>query len=172
MPETLSLIFPELPVPDRTRELAPVLRKLERMATTTVRCAPFAELRRVRPNSPDSEQIDAKLRKVLAARGIFQLYSHQAEACNRIAAAQNVVIVTPTASGKTLCYNLPVLNRLIADPGARALYLIPDQGSSRRPTRRTAQPGRERARLSARSLTTAIRRKTPAAPSASAPTLC
>ena len=39
--------------------------------------------------------------------------------------AQNVVVVTPTASGKTLCYNLPVLQRLIDDPGARAMYLFP-----------------------------------------------
>ena len=36
-----------------------------------------------------------------------------------------VVVVTPTASGKTLCYNLPVLNRLMADPAARAMYLFP-----------------------------------------------
>ena len=40
-------------------------------------------------------------------------------------AGRNVVVVTPTASGKTLCYNLPVLNRLIAEPGARAMYLFP-----------------------------------------------
>ena len=40
-------------------------------------------------------------------------------------AGRNVVVVTPTASGKTLCYNLPVLNRLMADPGARAMYLFP-----------------------------------------------
>src|SRR5450755_3264941 len=65
------------------------------------------------------------LKQSLVSRGIRQLYSHQAEAFDHAAAGRNVVVVTPTASGKTLCYNLPVLERLIADPGARALYLFP-----------------------------------------------
>ena len=54
-----------------------------------------------------------------------RLYSHQAEAFDHIQAGKHVVIVTPTASGKTLCYNLPVLNLLLRDPGARAMYLFP-----------------------------------------------
>ncbi len=65
------------------------------------------------------------LKQSLIVRGIRQLYSHQAETFEHAAAGRNVVVVTPTASGKTLCYNLPVLERLIADPGARALYLFP-----------------------------------------------
>jgi DEAD/DEAH box helicase domain-containing protein len=65
------------------------------------------------------------LKQALAARGIGQLYSHQAAAMEHAEAGRNVVVVTPTASGKTLCYNLPVLNRLIAEPGARAMYLFP-----------------------------------------------
>ena len=65
------------------------------------------------------------LKKALAKRGIVQLYSHQAAAVEHAEAGRNVVVVTPTASGKTLCYNLPVLNRLIAEPGARAMYLFP-----------------------------------------------
>ena len=65
------------------------------------------------------------LRKGLNSRGIHQLYSHQAEAFGHAASGRNVVVVTPTASGKTICYNLPVLNRLMADPGARAMYLFP-----------------------------------------------
>lgn len=72
---------------------------------------------------PDS--IDGRLRAVLAKRGITRLYSHQADAFDRVQAGQNVVIVTPTASGKTLCYNLPVLNLVLNDPGARAMYLFP-----------------------------------------------
>jgi DEAD/DEAH box helicase domain-containing protein len=72
---------------------------------------------------PDS--VNPILRRALADRGIRQLYSHQAEAFQAIEQSQNVVVVTPTASGKTLCYNLPVLNRLLADPGARAMYLFP-----------------------------------------------
>ncbi len=65
------------------------------------------------------------LKQSLVSRGIHQLYSHQALALQHAEAGRNVVVVTPTASGKTLCYNLPVLNRLIADPAARALYLFP-----------------------------------------------
>ncbi|MSV35421.1 MAG: DEAD/DEAH box helicase [Bryobacterales bacterium] len=71
------------------------------------------------------ETLTAQLKKSLVSRGVQQLYSHQAEAFGHAAAGRNVVVVTPTASGKTLCYNLPVLERLIADPGARAMYLFP-----------------------------------------------
>ena len=65
------------------------------------------------------------LKEALASRGIERLYSHQAAAVEHAVAGRNVVVVTPTASGKTLCYNLPVLHRLIAEPGARAMYLFP-----------------------------------------------
>jgi DEAD/DEAH box helicase domain-containing protein len=71
------------------------------------------------------EGLAPALRQALNSRGIHQLYSHQAEAFRQSAAGRNVVVVTPTASGKTICYNLPVLNRLVADPGARAMYLFP-----------------------------------------------
>ena len=71
------------------------------------------------------ETLAPVLRKALAARGIDRLYTHQAEAFSHAAAGCNTVIVTPTASGKTLCYNLPVLNGLLADPNARAMYLFP-----------------------------------------------
>ena len=75
--------------------------------------------------APLPETIPPPLRDVLAERGISRLYIHQAEALREVEAGRNVVIVTPTASGKTLCYNLPVLNPLLQDPGARALYLFP-----------------------------------------------
>jgi len=65
------------------------------------------------------------VRQALISRGIARLYSHQAAAFEAAIAGRNVVVVTPTASGKTLCYNLPVLNRLTAEPGARAMYLFP-----------------------------------------------
>ncbi|MDW7710570.1 MAG: DEAD/DEAH box helicase [Deferrisomatales bacterium] len=61
----------------------------------------------------------------LRARGIERPYTHQARAAERAFAGKPFVAVTPTASGKTLCYNLPVLSALLADPGARALYLFP-----------------------------------------------
>ncbi len=71
------------------------------------------------------EAVDTRLRKALEARGITRLYTHQADAFEQIAAGNNVTIVTPTASGKTWCYNLPVLNLLLSDVGARAMYLFP-----------------------------------------------
>jgi DEAD/DEAH box helicase domain-containing protein len=60
-----------------------------------------------------------------AAKGIRRLYTHQAAAAEAVHAGKNVVIVTPTASGKTLCYNLPVLNAVLENPDTRALYLFP-----------------------------------------------
>ena len=75
--------------------------------------------------APIPESVDGRLRAALAKRGIARLYSHQAEAFGSIAAGRNVAVVTPTASGKTLCYNLPVLDLLLRDAGARAMYLFP-----------------------------------------------
>jgi len=66
-----------------------------------------------------------ELRQALAQQGIERLYSHQVEAIQRLRAGENVVVVTSTASGKTLCYNLPVLERLLADPDSKAFYLFP-----------------------------------------------
>jgi DEAD/DEAH box helicase domain-containing protein len=71
------------------------------------------------------EQLDARLRSALHSRGIENLYIHQAAAVEHALRGRNVAIVTPTASGKTLCYNLPVLNTLLADPFGRAVYLFP-----------------------------------------------
>lgn len=65
------------------------------------------------------------LRSALIQMGIERLYSHQATALDAIRRGEDVVIVTSTASGKTLCYNLPVLETLLADSSARALYLFP-----------------------------------------------
>ncbi|HKW06413.1 MAG TPA: DEAD/DEAH box helicase, partial [Candidatus Dormibacteraeota bacterium] len=61
----------------------------------------------------------------LRRRGIERLYSHQADAYDAVRRGRHLVVVTPTASGKTLCYNLPVLQRLLEDPQRRALYLFP-----------------------------------------------
>ncbi len=67
----------------------------------------------------------AALAPVLRARGIAALYSHQARALEHLEAGENVVLATPTASGKTLVYNLPVLRRALEAEDARALYLFP-----------------------------------------------
>lgn len=74
--------------------------------------------------------IHPDLIKILQARGIKKLYSHQASAIEAILNKKNVVVVTPTASGKTLCYNVPVLNTLIEDAEARSLYLFPTKALS------------------------------------------
>src|SRR2546426_12256781 len=74
-------------------------------------------------------QLPTDLRPELVAalgrRGIERLYSHQAEAYDAVKRGRHLVVVTPTASGKTLCYNLPVLQRLLERPEKRALYVYP-----------------------------------------------
>jgi DEAD/DEAH box helicase domain-containing protein len=75
--------------------------------------------------APFPDQVDGRVRNVLAARGIGALYTHQAEVITHALAGRHVVVTTPTASGKTLCYNVPVLNAVLRDPSARALYLFP-----------------------------------------------
>ena len=74
---------------------------------------------------PIPERLHPTLRQALRRRDIDHLYSHQAEAVDLAMDGANVAVVTPTASGKTLCYNLPVLHSLLGDPNARALYLFP-----------------------------------------------
>ncbi|MBS3920972.1 MAG: DEAD/DEAH box helicase [Deltaproteobacteria bacterium] len=70
------------------------------------------------------------LKEALRSEGIESLYSHQAEAIQYVQEGRNVVIVTPTASGKTLCYNLPVLDRKLSDPSSKAFYLFPTKALS------------------------------------------
>ena len=74
--------------------------------------------------------LDDRLRRVMRGRGIDKLYSHQYTSLERLNGGESVVIVTPTASGKTLCYNLPVLNEVLSDPDSRALYLFPTKALS------------------------------------------
>ncbi|HXN89854.1 MAG TPA: DEAD/DEAH box helicase [Candidatus Sulfotelmatobacter sp.] len=74
------------------------------------------------PLPPD---LRPELVAALARRGVERLYSHQAEAYTAVRLGRHLVVVTPTASGKTLCYNLPVLQRLLEDPERRALYIYP-----------------------------------------------
>ena len=71
------------------------------------------------------DNLCSPLSAALKQRGARRLYSHQAEAFDLSQRNQNTVVVTPTASGKTLCYNLPVLEDLLRNPQHRALYLFP-----------------------------------------------
>src|SRR5579864_3306487 len=71
------------------------------------------------------------LSEAYRAKGIQELYSHQAATAELVRDGKNVVVVTPTASGKTLCYNLPVLNGVLENPDTRALYLFPTKALAR-----------------------------------------
>src|SRR5262252_10216596 len=74
---------------------------------------------------PFPDTLDSRLTLALASRGVEQLYTHQADAIDHALVGRDVVVITPTASGKTLCYNAPVLHAILQDPASRALYLFP-----------------------------------------------
>jgi DEAD/DEAH box helicase domain-containing protein len=98
-----------------------------------VRC--FAAERSVAPRDgrfaavPDD--LAPGLSAALAARGVKELYSHQREAIDAARTGRHVVVATPTASGKSLCFHVPVLDALARDSGATALYLYPTKALSR-----------------------------------------
>ncbi len=74
-------------------------------------------------NYPDD--VHPTLKEALTKKGFRNLYSHQHSSWTKLKEGKNIVVVTPTASGKTLCYNLPVLDEILKNPSARALYLFP-----------------------------------------------
>ncbi len=121
----LSLAFPEVAAPDRRLETA--LAQFDQLAGRED--SPITAIRRIPAReaefAPMPEGVAPPLALVLAARGIQRLYSHQAEAFAAVRQGRHVAVVTPTASGKTLCYNLPVLQHLMENPAGRALYLFP-----------------------------------------------
>src|SRR5258708_27769751 len=108
------------------------VRELERRASeadclTAVRYYPAREARYAQfPSS-----LDGRLIKMLEARGISALYAHQAAVLEQVRAGKNVVVITPTASGKTFCYTLPVLNTILNEPGARSIFLYPTKALAR-----------------------------------------
>lgn len=74
--------------------------------------------------------LDGRIIEAVKSRGISRLYSHQRACWDHIIKGKNAVVVTPTASGKTLCYNMPVLQSILEEPGSRALYLFPTKALS------------------------------------------
>ena len=79
---------------------------------------------------PFPADMDARLHEAMKNRGITRIYTHQGEVWENVRKGRHTVVVTPTASGKTLCYNMPVLDALLNDEKARALYLFPTKALS------------------------------------------
>lgn len=90
----------------------------------------IAEYRYLPPVEPRYAELamHERLRQVLADAGIVRLWTHQVEAIEAVRRGANVVVMTPTASGKSLIYNLPVIESILADRETRALYLFPLKG--------------------------------------------
>ncbi len=103
-------IVSELTARDRSNEIV-----------TAVQHIPAREAQYV----PLPAWVRPELAEVYRNKGVLQLYSHQAEAVEGVRSGKNIVVVTPTASGKTLCYNLPILNAVLENPDTRALYIFP-----------------------------------------------
>jgi DEAD/DEAH box helicase domain-containing protein len=82
-------------------------------------------------SAPIPADLAPSLRAALGARGIRELYAHQAEAIGAARRGRHVVVATPTASGKSLCFHLPVIEALSQDPSASALFVYPTKALSR-----------------------------------------
>jgi DEAD/DEAH box helicase domain-containing protein len=82
-------------------------------------------------HAPIPETLDPRIRAALIKRGVNELYTHQAHAFELATSGRDFVVATPTASGKSLCYVLPVLQALAKKPEARALFLFPTKALSR-----------------------------------------
>ena len=98
-----------------------VARYRQEEVLTAVRQIPAREAK----FRPIPDWVTSALSEAYGAKGIRELYSHQAATAELVRDGKNVVVVTPTASGKTLCYNLSVSNAVLENPDTRALYLFP-----------------------------------------------
>ena len=133
--------------------------------------------RRFRPGPPASESLDPGLPPplvdALERLGIERLYTHQARAIAALRGGHDVVVVTGTASGKSLCYHLPVLERLLTDPEATALYLFPTKALAQDQLKGLTRLALGHPRIAERlraGCTTATRKPPPAANCATAAT--
>lgn len=109
-------------------QLLTYIRASDRIRENIVQWVELPEREARYRDFPDS--LDPRIVQALKKRGIHNLYSHQADAVSAVEEGKNVVVVTPTASGKTLCYNLPVLNQILRDEDSRAIYLFPTKALS------------------------------------------
>ncbi|WHY75836.1 DEAD/DEAH box helicase [Neobacillus sp. WH10] len=108
--KSLQEILKELKINDEFKENIVTWQTIEEKPAQTV---------------PFPENLHPFLRKALQSKGIEQLYAHQKLAYEKITEGKSIVAVTPTASGKTICYNLPVLQTILKNPDSRALYMFP-----------------------------------------------
>ena len=117
----------------RTAVRFPARVSLEQILDTLARDPEFKQMvtrwERIPPRRASYAEfpawMDGRISATLRRRGILSLYSHQADALESTHAGKHTVVVTPTASGKTLCYDLPVIDAIAKDPTARALYIFP-----------------------------------------------
>jgi DEAD/DEAH box helicase domain-containing protein len=119
----------------RIHQPMPVLQALETLLSSPD-VADAVVTRRILPARPADlvdipAWLDPRLRGALERRGMPALYRHQAEAMDALRRGEDVLVATPTASGKSLCYHLPVLQAVAEDPAARALYLFPTKALGR-----------------------------------------
>jgi DEAD/DEAH box helicase domain-containing protein len=123
----MGIAAEQLPLPGKGRveRLAAHLRQKYRDRITGELVVPAREGR----YTPLPDELEDRLRSALRSRGIDRLYTHQREAWDLAMAGRHFVVVTPTASGKTLCYNLPVLQAAL-QARAKALYLFPTKALS------------------------------------------
>lgn len=103
------------------RETPEITSNITHWHTIPARAAKYADF---------PPQMHEKLQAALRDKGIERLYSHQALTFEHATNGRHTVTVTPTASGKTLCYNLPVLQAILEDPSSRALYMFPTKALS------------------------------------------
>jgi DEAD/DEAH box helicase domain-containing protein len=116
---------------DREKNLRKSLELLERMSLRTESIKAIKHLPAQEGLYCDyPEEIHPALIEALKDKGFFRLYSHQLQSWEVLQDKKNVVIVTPTASGKTLCYNLPILDTILKNPSSRAVYLFPTKALS------------------------------------------
>src|ERR687897_2495765 len=105
-----------------------------------------AEPAREAQTEPIPDAVHPRVREALAEQGIATLYGHQGRAWRAAGRGQHVIVTTGTASGKTLAFNLPVLDALVAEPKHRALYLYPTKALAQDQLRSLQQYGLPRLR--------------------------
>lgn len=109
-------------------QLMEKLKSSDEFMRNVTYCKTFPEKKGFYKSFPD--YLDKRLVGLLKDKGINKLYLHQCEALDEITMNNNIVVVTPTASGKSLCYNLPVLNSVLKNKKSRALYIFPTKALS------------------------------------------